>query len=155
MPGKKVIKKKRTPEKPGKTATFMKGVVSSWSAVDPLAEAHHIEDTNLYHTNPIRQLGMKRVQDKLDVYYSIIHHKFKWRVEVTMEFSDGLETYYVPRVLVFYGHISAGDAAWAEVIEELFEENDMNYYVTTNLRATILDSHPIREQDYKCKEMTA
>ena len=151
----KVKKKKRTKKylrkKGDVLPVYMKGLVCSWSVENPLEHSDKLQNSSIVHTNPVSRAWMdKDILNALSVHDGLKNKPYKWRVELDMEFKSAFETYFKPCVFVFYGTISTGDDTWGSALEDLFANANMAHYVTTNVKATILDDKPVMEADYDC-----
>jgi hypothetical protein len=127
---------------------FMRGVISSWSCVDPLGEGRVLYNTSLIHKNTVNNVLLLAGATRSQVYKALLDFSYKWRITIDMEFDSGLEIYIVPRVIVYHGAIHDGDVTWSNVVEDLFDGANMNHYVTTHITAEILDGSPIKEADF-------
>ena len=146
-----MTKKKRTKKYNAKVKakTKMTGLVSSWQVEDPLAETKCLTNTYLFHENPLNNLLLIKYGERKTVYKAMVTQRYKWKIEITMHFDNGLQTSEEYRVFIFTGLINNGDEAWASVIEEMFDTSDTAYYKHTTMKCTIMGIAPIKESDYE------
>jgi hypothetical protein len=127
---------------------FMVGVQSKWSTEDPLAEDRVLTDSSMSHVGARQRNELRDPEVRLRTYTGILEKCFKWRVDIKMEFDDGLNTYYKTSVMVFSGFMCQADDTWHGVVEDMFANANMLHYKTTHVTCTVLAAAPIKEADF-------
>ena len=85
----------------------------------------------------------------MDVIQPALHSlPYKWHIDVSMEFHDGLNTYLKGYSIISNALLRRVNDAYFDTVEKLFAEANMAHYVTTHINCTILADGEIKEEDF-------
>ena len=126
----------------------MTGVVAKWSIRNPLESGGIMKHTSIGHRDTGKHRIMHTKNNLVDISNNIRDYPYKWKIEINAEF-NGDDLYLESRVFVLFCKLSGVNECWFKTMEQLFEEANMDDYVTTHVSARVLPGIEITEKDYE------
>lgn len=120
---------------------FLKGLICTWTTVDPLApiesQGELISNTTLHHKNSIT---LMKIYNDLNLYKKYIcNYVHNWEVNIDGIFVDNDGKQYVKGYVVKSScNFHNLDEVVVETIEKIFENANMKHYKHTAMSAKIL-----------------
>lgn len=139
-------RKKYNPQK--QQQELLIGAQFGWQCRDPLEPKSDITHTWLGHKNPVKRVLIR--QNRSNFYGLTDKLKLKWRVNVEVEFKDmNGKAYYRGADLVIHGILREADGHYQAAIEEIFNEANMQHYVTCHMTAEVIGTNAITDRDFE------
>ncbi len=128
---------------------IVKGLVMSWTVDDPLSDDRKVNSyRKVTHRNPIHKLMAVHIAN--DTLPLVQKRRLKYNVKIECEFKDDFgRQYFRAREMVIDGVLRMADDNYYAAVESIFEESNMNHYVTTHVIIEILGRGGIQENDFE------
>tara|TARA_Y100000310_G_scaffold290528_1_gene317809 strand:+ start:2797 stop:3297 length:501 start_codon:yes stop_codon:yes gene_type:complete len=151
LKGAKMAKKKRNKKYNNyeHAIKIVKGLVMSWTVDDPLSDDRKVNSyRKVTHRNPIHKLMAVHIAN--DTLPLVQKRRLKYNVKIECEFKDDFgRQYFRAREMVIDGVLRMADDNYYAAVESIFEESNMNHYVTTHVIIEILGRGGIQENDFE------